>query len=156
VLSTDFGLGRRPFCLPHLICTLVFRLETQNAVFSENSEYMVVDVVSVLTDSDYQTGRKYWKVLKGRLKDEGSQLATNCYKLKMTAPDGKQRHWRPAGDVVALQLRATRLEFYIKFRHFLSWTYYHGHRRETDAPNGVSKHAARIFRDANSMRIWKG
>jgi hypothetical protein len=36
--------------------------------------FSVVDIVAVLTDSDYQTARKYWKVLKGRLADEGSNL----------------------------------------------------------------------------------
>jgi prophage antirepressor-like protein len=54
--------------------------------------YSVVDVVGVLTDSEYQTARKYWKVLKGRLADEGfEQLVTICYQLKMIAEDGKQR-----------------------------------------------------------------
>ena len=51
----------------------------------------VVDICAVLTDSDYQTARKYWSVLKTRLKNEGSQLATNCSQLKMEAPDGKMR-----------------------------------------------------------------
>ena len=51
----------------------------------------IVDVCAVLTDSDYQTARKYWKVLKGRLAAEGSQLVTSCYQLKMLAPDGKMR-----------------------------------------------------------------
>ena len=45
----------------------------------------------VLTDSDYQKARKYWKVLKGRLDAEGSQLVTDCYQLKMKAHDGKMR-----------------------------------------------------------------
>ncbi len=54
--------------------------------------FSVIDIVQVLTQaSDYQTARKYWKVLKGRLDKEGSQLVTNCYQLKMTAEDGKQR-----------------------------------------------------------------
>ena len=53
--------------------------------------FSIVDVVSVLTDSDYQTARKYWKVLKGRLKKEGNETVTNCYQLKMQAPDGKMR-----------------------------------------------------------------
>lgn len=52
--------------------------------------FSVVDVVSVLTDSDYQTARKYWKVLKGRLLKEGDQLVTNCYQLKMMSSDGKK------------------------------------------------------------------
>ena len=54
--------------------------------------FSVIDIIQVLTQSsDYQTARKYWKVLKGRLDKEGSQLVSNCYQLKMTAEDGKQR-----------------------------------------------------------------
>jgi hypothetical protein len=51
-----------------------------------------VDIIRVLTQSaDYQAARKYWKVLKGRLNREGSELVTNCYQLKMAADDGKMR-----------------------------------------------------------------
>ena len=54
--------------------------------------FSIVDVVGVLTDSpDYNTGRKYWNKLKQRLKDEGSELVTNCHQLKMRAADGKMR-----------------------------------------------------------------
>jgi hypothetical protein len=53
--------------------------------------FSIVDVVSVLTDSDYQAARKYWKVLKGRLVKEGNETVTNCYQLKMKASDGKMR-----------------------------------------------------------------
>ena len=53
--------------------------------------FSIVDVCSVLTDSDYQTARKYWKVLKGRMKKEGNETVTNCYQLKLLAPDGKMR-----------------------------------------------------------------
>ncbi|MCL2364786.1 MAG: Bro-N domain-containing protein [Defluviitaleaceae bacterium] len=53
--------------------------------------FSVVDICAVLTDSDYQAARKYWKVLKGRIAAEGSELVTNCYQLKMLAPDGKMR-----------------------------------------------------------------
>ena len=46
--------------------------------------FSIVDVVGVLTDSpDYNTGRKYWNKLKQRLKEEGSELVTNCHQLKM-------------------------------------------------------------------------
>ena len=51
----------------------------------------IVDVCAVLTENDYQTARKYWKVLKGRLTEEGNQLVTSCYQLKMEAYDGKMR-----------------------------------------------------------------
>jgi hypothetical protein len=49
--------------------------------------FSIVDVIAVLTDSP--NPRKYWSVLKTRLKQEGSQLATNCSQLKMRAADGK-------------------------------------------------------------------
>lgn len=54
--------------------------------------FSIVDVVCVLTESvDYNTGRKYWNKLKQRLKEEGSELVTNCHQLKMKAADGKRR-----------------------------------------------------------------
>ena len=53
--------------------------------------FSVVDIVSVLTDSDdYQKARKYWNKLKQRLNEEGSELVTNCHQLKLPAADGKK------------------------------------------------------------------
>ena len=49
--------------------------------------FSVVDVVGVLTESP--NPRKYWSVLKTRLKAEGSELTTNCSQLKMKSSDGK-------------------------------------------------------------------
>jgi hypothetical protein len=49
--------------------------------------FSIVDVISVLTDSP--NPRKYWSVLKTRLKAEGSQLTTECSQLKMQSSDGK-------------------------------------------------------------------
>ncbi len=52
--------------------------------------FSVVDVVGTLTEQiDYEKVRKYWNKLKQRLKEEGSQLVTNCHQLKMTAQYGK-------------------------------------------------------------------
>ena len=58
---------------------------------AEKEEYYfsVVDVVAALTNSPEP--RKYWSVLKSRLKKEGSELTTKCSQLKMLAPDGKMR-----------------------------------------------------------------
>lgn len=64
-------------------------------IWNEEEEkyyFSVVDVIRILTESaDYQTARKYWKVLKGRLIKEGNELVTNCYQLKLPAADGKKR-----------------------------------------------------------------
>lgn len=49
--------------------------------------FSIVDVVGVLTDSP--NPNNYWKVLKNRLKKEGSQLVTDCNQLKMQSADGK-------------------------------------------------------------------
>ena len=56
---------------------------------SEKEDYYfsVVDVISALTESS--DSRKYWSVLKTRLKKEGSQLTTNCSQLKLKSSDGK-------------------------------------------------------------------
>ena len=55
---------------------------------TEEWYFSIVDVVEVLTDSP--NPRKYWSVLKTRLKKEGSELTTNCSQLKMVAADGKK------------------------------------------------------------------
>lgn len=57
---------------------------------SEKEKYFfsIVDVIQVLTDTP--NARKYWSVLKTRLKKEGSELATNCSQLKLQAADGKR------------------------------------------------------------------
>ena len=51
--------------------------------------FSVVDVVSVLTDNDYQKSRNYWKWLKGKLNEEGSELVSFTNQLKMKSADGK-------------------------------------------------------------------
>ena len=47
------------------------------------------DVCRALTDS--QDAGAYWRKLKQRLKEEGSEVVTFCHGLKVPAPDGKMR-----------------------------------------------------------------
>ena len=47
--------------------------------------------MAALTDNDYQKSRNYWKWLKNKLKEEGSELVSNTNQLKMEAYDGKLR-----------------------------------------------------------------
>ena len=65
--------------------------------------FSVVDVVGVLTESP--NPNNYWKVLKNRLKKEGSQLVTNCNQLKMRSPkDGKRYNTDVANTEQLLRL----------------------------------------------------
>ena len=69
----------------------VFENKQVRTIWNADEEewyFSVVDVVSVLTDS--ANPNNYWKVLKNRLKKEGSELVTNCNRLKLRSPkDGK-------------------------------------------------------------------
>jgi hypothetical protein len=68
----------------------IFEEKKVRTLWDEKNEkwYLsIVDVIAILTESPYP--RKYWSVLKTRLKAEGSQLATNCSQLKMQSADGK-------------------------------------------------------------------
>lgn len=71
----------------------VFEGHEIRRTYDEQTEtwwFSVVDIIQVLTQQpDYKAAQNYWKVLKNRLKKEGSQLVTNCNQLKMPAADGK-------------------------------------------------------------------
>ncbi len=68
----------------------IFEQNNIRSVYDEENEkwyFSVVDLIAILTDSEKPAN--YWKVLKNRLKKEGSQLVTICNQLKMKAADGK-------------------------------------------------------------------
>jgi len=61
---------------------------------------MFISIKSVnLCINDSPNSRKYWSVLKNRLKKEGSELTTNCSQLKMPSAEGKNHQT----DVVSTQ-----------------------------------------------------
>ena len=65
--------------------------------------FSVVDIIAVLTNSD--NPQVYWRVLKKRLIDEGSnETVTKCNGLKMLASDGKMRLTDTADTEVVLRL----------------------------------------------------
>jgi hypothetical protein len=68
----------------------LFEQKQVRSVWNEEDEkwyFSIVDVVGILSDS--LNPNNYWKVLKNRLKKEGSQLVTDCNQLKMLSSDGK-------------------------------------------------------------------
>ena len=74
--------------------TKSFEDESIRTIWNKEEEkyyISVVDVIAVLTESNYQDSRNYWKVLKFRLKEEGNETVTNCNQLKLKATDGKMR-----------------------------------------------------------------
>ncbi|MEK7136726.1 MAG: BRO family protein [Patescibacteria group bacterium] len=64
-------------------------------VYDEDKDiwyFSVTDIIQALTQQkNFQAARNYWKVLKNRLKKEGSEVVTNCNRLKLRAEDGKMR-----------------------------------------------------------------
>jgi len=63
-------------------------------VWDEEAEkwwFSILDIIGVLTEQpDYEKVRNYWKWLKKKLNDEGSQLVSNTNQLKLEAADGKK------------------------------------------------------------------
>ena len=57
--------------------------------YNEEWYFSVVDVCGALTDSP--NAGAYWRKLKQRLNQEGSEVVTFCHGLKLEAPDGKMR-----------------------------------------------------------------
>lgn len=73
----------------HLI-NKIFNNDTIRTVWDKEDEkyyISVIDIVGIIAESD--NPRKYWSVLKTRLKKEGNELATICSQLKLKSSDGK-------------------------------------------------------------------
>ena len=67
------------------------RIRTAWDAEKEEWYFSVVDVCNVLADSASKDPGAYWRKLKQRLKNEGSEVVTNCHGLKIQASDGKMR-----------------------------------------------------------------
>lgn len=68
----------------------VFKSKEIRKIIHKNEWWFsVIDVCSVLTNSPDPGA--YWRKLKQRLVEEGSEVVTFCHGLKLTAPDGKLR-----------------------------------------------------------------
>ena len=72
--------------------TNLFEDKEIRSVWNKEEEeyyYSVVDVIGALIDNTYDKSRNYWKWLKNKLNDEGSELVSDTNQLKMMAKDGK-------------------------------------------------------------------
>ena len=73
----------------------LFESRQVRAEWDEENEkwwFSILDIITILTDQpDYEKVRNYWKWLKNKLKEEGSELVSRTNQLKMPSRDGKNR-----------------------------------------------------------------
>jgi len=115
--------------------------------------FSVVDIVEILTDS--KNPAVYWRVLKKRLKDEGSdQTVTKCNGLKMLAADGKMRLTDVADTETLLRLIQSIPS--PKAEPFKLWLAKVGYERieETEDPELAFDRAMRTYLQKGYSREW--
>jgi len=122
-----------------------------NAV-EEKWYFSIIDVIAVLTES--QNPRKYWSVLKTRLKAEGSELATNCSQLKMQSSDGKF-YVTDVGDTEQV-LRLVQSVPSPKAEPFKIWLAKVGYQRieETQDPELAFDRAMKTYLQKGYSKEW--
>jgi hypothetical protein len=115
--------------------------------------FSVVDVISILTES--KNPQVYWRVLKKRLLDEGSnQTVTKCKGLKMKAADGKQRMTDVADTETLLRLVQSIPS--PKAEPFKVWLAKVGYQRieETEDPELAFERAMETYLKKGYSKEW--
>jgi hypothetical protein len=75
---------------------------------AEKWYFSIHDVIAILTNQpDYEKVRNYWKWLRNKLKQEGSEVGSHTTQLKLLAPDGKMRETDVADTEQVLRLVQT-------------------------------------------------
>ena len=118
--------------------------------------FSVVDVVAVLTEQPtYDGARNYWKVLKKRLSDEGSQLVTECNQLKMKSPKDGRRYKTDVADTEQL-LRIIQSIPSKKAEPFKAWLAMVGRERieETIDPEQAIDRALETYLKKGYSEEW--
>jgi len=114
--------------------------------------FSIIDVIAVLTKS--ANPRKYWSVLKTRLKKEGSEVATNCSQLKLLASDGK-KYLTDVADTEQL-LRLIQSIPSPKAEPFKLWLAQVGYQRleEIEDPELALNRAMKTYLRKGYSRSW--
>ncbi len=119
----------------------IFKGKKVRRVFKDEQWWFsVIDVCEILTNS--VDAGAYWRKLKQRLKEEGSEVVTFCHGLKLEAPDGKMREGVTFGRNLRCALRHGKgfsqsniylmRQFFISYpkfqtsgiSHALTWSHY--------------------------------
>jgi len=119
---------------------------------NEKWYFSIVDIIEILTDSP--NPRKYWSVLKLRLKNEGSELTTNCSQLKMKSSDGKF-YLTDVGDTEQI-LRLVQSIPSKKAEPFKVWLAKVGYQRieETEDPELAFDRAMKTYLQKGYSKEW--
>src|SRR3989344_938987 len=134
----------------------IFRKKEIRKVIHNNEWWFsVVDIVQSLTDqSDFQAARKYWNKLAERLRHEGSEVVTNCHRLKLSAPDGKMRETDCANTESIFRLLQSIPS--PKAEPFKRWLAKVGYERvqEIDDPELGMKRTRALYRAKGRSEDW--
>ena len=137
---------------------VLFRKKQIRRHWDEDKElwyFSVIDVIEILTEQkNHQGARNYWKVLKHRLKQEGSETVTNCNRLKILAPDGKMRMTDVANTETLLRLIQSIPS--PKAEPFKLWLAKVGYERieETEDPELAFDRAMRTYLRKGYSKEW--
>ncbi len=133
----------------------LFQDQKVRVLWDEKKEkwfFSIVDIIGILTESP--NPRKYWSVLKTRLKKEGSELTTNCSQLKMQSTDGKY-YKTDVADTEQL-LRLIQSIPSPKAEPFKVWLAKVGYERieETEDPEKAFERAMETYLKKGYSRNW--
>ena len=114
--------------------------------------FSVIDIIEILTESI--NPRKYWSVLKTRMRKEGSEVATNCSQLKLLASDGK-KYFTDVADTETL-LRLIQSIPSPKAEPFKLWLAKVGYERieETEDPELAFNRAVQTYYKKGYSKEW--
>ena len=117
--------------------------------------FSVVDAIAVLTEqSDSLTARKYWNKLSQRLREEGSEVVTNCHQLKLPSSDGKYYETDCANTEILFRLIQSIPS--PKAEPFKLWLAKTGYERvqEIENPELAQKRMKDIYRQKGYSDEW--
>ncbi|MFH1187792.1 MAG: Bro-N domain-containing protein, partial [bacterium] len=134
---------------------ILFNQKQIRRVWDEEKElwyFSIIDVIAILTES--QNPNNYWKVLKYRLKMEGSELVTNCNQLKMMSSDNKYYLTDAADTEIILRLIQSIPS--PKAEPFKLWLAKVGYERieETEDPELAFDRAMKTYLQKGYSKEW--
>lgn len=114
--------------------------------------FSVVDVCEALTES-IDAGA-YWRKLKQRLQEEGSEVVTFCHGLKLLAPDGKMRETDCANTEGVFRIIQSIPS--PKAEPFKRWLAKVGYERvqEIENPELATKRTRALYKDKGYSDDW--